>query len=262
MSKLLGPRDGWGLFFLGLGFVVMLVIAIFVSYWARIVPSSDLAAQQSMALAGWAMTVVTLLSLGIGIWSVWLIRANLVEARKVTLEAARSAKAAEDAVAEAQRTTKKATKLGMKQARAYMDVIDVAYNFSTGELEIRYVNSGQTPAKQVTIDYRIELTTPGEEPNSPQSTIVVDQRSSHRPPVPAGHNGSFSGRLDVDLDDFRYRHIVAGRARTRARGLLRYMDVFGELRAEEFDYGMVIGTLTHLDVMLALDRLPDELPER
>lgn len=256
MSKLLGPRDGWGLVLLGIAGLFIVLIGVVVSYdpipraaamlrpW--LLPTDcdpncsrdlfDLSAQQSMAFAAWAMVVVSAVSLGIGIWSVFLIRQNLVEARKITAEATKTTRASEEAVAAAQATNLTTLTLGKAQVRAYIAVSAVSLRITpTGcYVDLSFANSGQSPARRLKLhttlmfsELDLDGETWGKDHLAGESYFFADMPASERKPQEV--------RLDRFLSESQIKVLEAGRSRFEIMCNFTYVDVF-EDRWEELSY--------------------------
>lgn len=157
----------------------------------------DLAAQRSMAAAAWYMCTLTVVGTSLGAASLYLIRENLKEARKLTREAATSTKAAEDGVRAAMEANETARQIGMAQARAYITVQGCTLTLSpTPIITATLVNSGQSPARTVSLQNDASMTMRSDaEPE--QREVSLETR--YFPDIAAGDTSSTTFSVGTGL---------------------------------------------------------------
>lgn len=191
----------------------------------------DLAAQQGMSKAAWAMFAVTALSVGVGAVSLWLIWKNLVETRRIVLEAQATTRAAE-------RSNDTMVTVARQQSRAYLDVVGATFQ-PTGDqhrLRLKYVNSGQTPARtpSATVAWAIEY----QRRVGDWHPIGLTSQKSWIAAVPAG-GGDELTVLAVDpkaVDPWQLEEAQQHKMRYVLRGLFQYQDVFGDWHETQFQF--------------------------
>ncbi|MEO3389151.1 hypothetical protein [Mesorhizobium sp. CAU 1741] len=124
-------------------------------YWfERLVKTEDTLAQWAMAVFSVAATVLTAVGVVL-IWRTLVYTRRAAEAAAATVEEAKNATtAAKDAVAETRR-------IGEAQVRAYLGIEACTLERGTGDdflLKIAVKNSGQSPARDVTISAQVSVT--------------------------------------------------------------------------------------------------------
>ena len=156
----------WEMILFGVGVLagVMLVVMVPGMPWSSSVRSDvaslDLEAQRSMAAAAWFMVVLSGTGTALGIASIWLLRLNLIEARRVTAEAARSAAAAEEAVRATNRAAAETATISRTQVRAYIVAMTPQIEFTpegTTRASCLAYNAGQSPAFAVSSRVRLAV---------------------------------------------------------------------------------------------------------
>jgi hypothetical protein len=193
---------------------------------------SDLMAQQHMAMAAWAMVAVTSISLIVGTITLIMLWATL----RAT---AKGATAAEATVIETQRMTIATVALGQQQARAYVGATGCEAMLSFGEArcELAYSNSGQSPARTLSIDAHVFLRSSAED----DVFHVIDERS-FEPDLPTGA----TDKLILSLRDL-YRAIQERKVsraqldRLMVEGHIKYRDVFDDWHVEPFSFQLTLG---------------------
>ncbi|WP_338606877.1 hypothetical protein V6617_10205 [Pelagibacterium nitratireducens] len=199
-------------------------------------PLTNLTAQLMMASAAWLAIPITAASVGIGLYSLFLIRENLIEARKISHEAVRSADAAEKAVAEAAIMAEVTETMGRKQVRAYLGVrnVVIAREMSLSDrergifLSCEVFNSGRTPARIASVTAKVTVM-----PRSAQNWVGPEtayfERTYPLSNIPADDTEQF----DKELEGFHLSpECVAAcelnGATFRAELAVHYTDVFGD----------------------------------
>lgn len=182
--------------------------------------SEDLLAQRDMASAAWWMVCLTAITLLVGAASLVFVAANLVEARKVTVEAARSATAAEKAVTEGR-------EIGVAQTRAYLAVEAVtAHGARSIEIDFRVANAGQTPARDIQLYARMEI----EDGREDDDADAVFSRLNLTTVADLASNATRVVSLTwttTDLEESRVPEVLqAGAATLWVYGQISYRDIF------------------------------------
>jgi hypothetical protein len=199
----------------------------------------DLIAQQNMAQAAWGMIGVTIVMFAANVLTLLFLWVTIREAKLTRAEAARSAKAAEEAVEEAQRMTDITARHGMAQARAYVSATSCQVLVTNGgaQFQIAYTNSGQSPARSPSIltVAKLELRPPDgadyESPGAPlTSELFLPEISASGADLIVGE--SFT--LDYLQTQFPIERL--GRAIVLIEGHFKYADVFGAWHTEEFAF--------------------------
>jgi hypothetical protein len=239
--------EGWGLALFGGAtlFLVLIGAARTYNFPASLFPAppsvavcdaacaADLAAQQHMALAAWAMVSISVLAFGLSVATIYFIRENLREARAVSREAGRSARAAEEAVVAAR-------EIGVAQVRAYLAITNILLlpGDALTEIKVTYANSGQSPSKEIKVSAEVYVETSAKITDPYQRLAGVGSVPSRRvPALPVG--GVATATLfsrQVFGDAAMEQLIEGGNVRVHVQGTIRYKDVFGAEHAEAFHY--------------------------
>jgi hypothetical protein len=227
--------DELGLTAIGVAAVLAVTVGIFTTY-APFGMVDDIDAQRSMAIAAWAMVIVTTIGLWIGFYTLWLLKKNLVEAELIRGEAKRSARAAEASVKAALGTTKVTRRIGQAQVRAYVAITEVHYfrGTSNSRVEVGLSNSGQSPARIVNITVYATLEY---KPIGGEWAEVATATSKRAIPSLAATSNATSHLVELDsqLPTLPFLETLepdGGSARVTARVLVRYRDVFKGRRRE------------------------------
>lgn len=208
-----------------------------------------------MALAAWGMIIVTFVSAALGAWSLYLIRENLIEARKVSREAERSAKAAEDAIL----TTRE---MGMAQVRAYIAVTGVNFvkERMGWRISISMTNSGQTPAD--TVKAIAELIVVGRVEDNFVHEHFKGSGNTYLANIPAG--GSIEADVFVpDADTAGQQAIFDEGGAIRVEGSIDYNTVFkGKRESEPLRFVSTLQKGTIVEIKWTMRRAPVPTSDR
>lgn len=237
------PRyDGLGIAMLGFGVLLLIGFALFGGLVPKIIALAcdadclareDLGAQSSMAIAAWAMALITAVGAAIALATLIFVIATVSEAR-------RSADAAEKAVEETRR-------IGQAQVRAYLMAtplsIEPTYHpedWHHVKVRVGFRNSGQSPALNVTAHVVAFLHLRNGQ------TSRWHELEAGWPPfdVSAGEyvEREFSiseSRFENDptwMNDWIQSEVV---------GALHYLDVFGEQHTGATNYGKTYYDVPH-----------------
>lgn len=231
---------------------------------AECLAQADLLAQQSMAGAAWIMAVISAISLSLAFATLWFIRANLQEARRVSLIAIRTAEAAESSVAIAR-------EVAVIQTRAYLAITSVSLAIGDHDqtLSVQYANAGQSPARRVSVVARLSARTS----NAPPTDVVVGQLivDEWEPAFDGLETSAFLGDLPAGGDTTSELHIydmwgdiadekfnAAETIEFLVSGAISYVDVFGSSNSEQFSYRVLfVGDFPKFDEIHELERCAD-----
>lgn len=231
----------WGFTIIG-AIVLLAVVAVLVASYAPFpapqvtkecdvqcaAAALDLRAQQHMALAAWSMVVVSLASVALGGVTIWLLRATL-------LETAKAAKASEDAVREAIRTTTETVRIGEAQARSYLAATNCSASFGTPEIvQLIYANSGQSPAR--TLSLKGITAIEGRTRDGPWSALSEQEYEVFLADLTAGTSDEMRLPLDATLNGADFHPDRWRQWRLLVRGTFAYRDVFDTWHRETFEF--------------------------
>jgi hypothetical protein len=192
--------------------------------------NADLLAQRSMALAAWIMVAVTAVSVAIGGASLILIALTLKAAQASAKAAADTATAAIDTLEVSEQGYDFNQKITKLQTRSYLTVSDMtcAEHEDGIEIVVAVRNSGVTPAFYVRVEGEFDV----------YGTDIPLKQRAMRPvnEVASGREGTASFRFKLSnrsmlpgVRDFGISHIEVS-------GTIRYYEVFGKHREQNFSY--------------------------
>jgi hypothetical protein len=132
------------------------------SYWPVNIPAdcgpscaATLTVTSGAAVSAAVMALTGVANVALVAISITLLWGNLKEARKVSTEASKSTAAAQEAVEQTRLATDANLVIGRQQIRAYLGTGDCSIRNEASNIKVTVsvFNSGQTPARQVVIEF-------------------------------------------------------------------------------------------------------------
>jgi len=193
---------------------------------ALLIESGAAASAAVMALTGLAN--VALVSI-----SIMLLWGNLKEARIVSAEAAKSSAAAQAAVDQAKHATESNLAIGRQQVRAYLGTGDCEVRVVDGTLKVTIgvFNSGQTPARQVAIEF-VSIVLPRGTSSWTDPGVVGQSFTFGLSDLAAGENRPIERTVITKEEMERSNFNPTPPLAVEIECLLRYRDVFDEWHTE------------------------------